>query len=177
MTSPARFALYPDEQPWWSFQDYQFVLDLAHGPQRVLEFGPGSSTLALVEAGATWIDTCEDDPEWAALYEQRLGERFPGTVHVRRYEWNETFYVRGVDPFFYDLGLVDGPRDITRRPAVIRYSLERCRRVIVPLEEHDERPCLRPVVTALAREAVRPLQIFEGTGPLAGAFAVVGPRC
>jgi hypothetical protein len=172
-----RFKLYPEERHWWSFADYQAVLDTMHDlqPKRVLEFGPGSSTLALIEGGAIQIDTCEDDPSWAEVYETRLQGRFPSreypttTVLVHRYVWADPLRIDGLAGVTWDLALIDGPLGTDRRPVVVRYALERCAAVLVPTE--DKNSSLRATLKALAAELGWDITIRE-TGPLSGGFAL-----
>src|SRR3954468_3676950 len=104
MNQQAGFALYPEELRWWSFNDYGAVLQVMQrlGPRRVLEFGPGSSTLALIEGGATHIDSCEDDPVWFNTYTVRLQKKCPRIVTLRPYTWSDPVTVPGVDDKVYD---------------------------------------------------------------------------
>lgn len=166
------FALYPEAQHWWSFTDYGAVVDVVQhlGARRVLEFGPGSSTLALIEGGATSIDTLEDDPHWAGVHEARLAARYPAIVRVHRYVWRDPLTIAPIDAARYDLALIDGPRGTDRRPAVVQYCLDRCAAVLLPTE--DGNPTLRPVLQMLAAARGLQLEIRE-TGPLAGAFALI----
>lgn len=171
------FALYPREEHFCSFADYGAILDTVArlGARRVLEFGPGRSTLAIIEGGATHIDTVEDDPAWFTVWDNRLQRRFPDVVHLRAYHWQDPLRILGVDGETYDLGIVDGPLRTELRPIAIRYALARCRRVLVPLEETEPgHVFLRPIVERLAADQGRTLHITP-TGPLAGAYALVGP--
>ncbi len=174
----SRFRLYPEEQRWWSFNDYQAVLDAMRetGARSVVEFGPGSSTLALVEAGAERIDTCEDNPAWAEVYEERLVRRFPGQIRLHRYEWPEgaAITVPPLEGGRFDLGLIDGPLGTERRPEVLLWCLARCTWVLMPTEEFKTRAFLRPLIAEAASAAGRPVRFTE-TGRLSGAFALVGP--
>lgn len=172
------FALYPDERHWWSFSDYAHVLETvrALGAKKVLEFGPGSSTLALVEGGATLIDTCEDDPEYSDVYDARIVARFPEIVRMRRYEWADPLIVPGIESERYDLALIDGPRDTTRRPDVLRYALARCEFVLMPAECDSDHAGLQPAIREIAAAAGREVE-FKTTGPTAGVFALVWPKC
>lgn len=179
------FRLYPEEARWWSFQDYQAVLDVVRRlrPGRVLEFGPGSSTLALIEGGVAEIDACEDNPDWAKVYEERLAGRFPEpgwttVVRLHRYQFTEPLVTvtPEVDAAIFDLALIDGPRGTENRPAVLRYALARCLHVLMPCEEWQTRAWMRPIISAQAAEVGAPVEFFE-TGPLSGAFALVGPTC
>ena len=180
MPQQVGFALYPEEARWWSFNDYQAVLDGLDftGAKRVLEFGPGSSTLALIEGGATSVDTCEDSPDWAGVYEERLVRRFPDVVRLHRYEWplSTPLSIEAIDGQRFDLALIDGPLGTERRPEVLRYALDRCTWVLMPTEEHKTRPVLRGRIEAIAAEVGVRCVITE-TGPLSGAFALLGPTC
>lgn len=168
----SEFRLYPEERHWWSMADYGAVLDVMHRlkPARVLEFGPGSSTLALVEGGAAHIDCCEDDPGWAQVYEERLTRRFPEIVHLHRYTWQEQLAIPAIDGETYDLALIDGPLGTDRRPAVVAYCLDRCRAVLAPTE--DGNPEFRPALLAIAAARGLDIEIRE-TGPLSGGFALL----
>lgn len=166
------FRLYTEEQHWWSFNDYGAVLDVMQQlkPARVLEFGPGSSTLALVEGGAQHIDTCEDAPDWAAVYEERLVARFPDVVRLHRYTFGYPLTIPAVDSQLYDLALIDGPRNREYRAAVVVYALERCRAVLVPTEDAQSRMTLEAIARAHGWHIT-----IEETGPLAGGFALLVP--
>lgn len=175
------FTLYPEERHWWSFNDYGAVLDAVEsaraqvGPEfRVLEFGPGSSTLALIEGGATAIDACEDDPHWAQVYRKRLQPRFPDVITIREYTLSTPLAIPAVDDRRYHFALIDGPRDTTRRADVIAYALERADVVMVPAES-DGGEGLRPTIRKLARKYGRKITWRE-TGPLAGGFAILTPK-
>lgn len=178
MRSPHRFSLYPEATSWWSFADYATVLTVMGRltPKRVLEFGPGSSTLALIEGGAELVDCCEDDPVWFATYCTRLEDVYPA-VHMRPYNLSALLSIPGVDNQRYDLALIDGPRETARRAAVVGYAMERCAHVLVPLECAGGSLIMRETVTHFARLYRRPVEWMEDTGPLAGAFALVGPPC
>lgn len=170
------FKLYPAEAAWWSFTDYQAVLDAMQstGARRVLEFGPGSSTLALIEGGAETVDTCEDAPDWAEVYEERLVKRFPRIVRLHRYTFGDPISIPQVNMKRFDLALIDGPRSTEARAAVVPYAMDRADWVLVALEEHKVKPWLRGIVKTLAKERDRKVK-FTKTGPLAGAFALIGP--
>ena len=175
--APGPFALYPAEAHWWSYRDYGAVLGTVRAleARTVLEFGPGSSTLALVEAGATTIDACEDDPDWLEVHRSRIGRQFAGLVELHAYTWRETLTIPAIDGRRYDLGLVDGPHDTPRRPAVLEYCLARCRAVLIPTEDHKVKsPPLRPAIAWFADVTRSSLEIVE-TGPLSGAFALLIP--
>jgi hypothetical protein len=171
----SEFRLYPEERHWWSFNDYRAVLETmrARRPARVLEFGPGSSTLALIEGGAQRIDTCEDNPDWAQVYETRLQGKYPDLVRVVRFTMGEPLTIPEVDGQTYDLALIDGPLGTNSRQPVVRYCLDRCAAVLVPTE--DGNPAFRPFLVALAAERGWEIAIRE-TGPLSGGFALLTPK-
>lgn len=171
------FRLYPEERHWWSFNDYGAVLDAmakltAAGKPiaRVLEFGPGSSTLALIEGGATTIDSCEDDPVWAKTYEERLQAKYPSIVTIRRYTWSEPLTVPFVDGQRYDLALIDGPLGSDRRADVLRYCLDRCASVVLPTEDRNRK--VREAIVSIADERGLVADLWD-TGPLSGGFALL----
>jgi hypothetical protein len=167
----SQFKLYPEEKHWWSFLDYKAVLDLVqeHQAQRVLEFGPGSSTLSLIEGGAVHVDTCEDDPDWADVYDQRLVALFPELVHLHRYTWSATrLTIPALKDSRYDLALIDGPRESTRRTSALNFALDRCPVVVLA----DMSPPLWKRVEALVTKGKYTVERRE-TGPLAGTFTIL----
>lgn len=166
------FRLYPEEQRWWSFADYGAVLDVMQRlkPKTVLEFGPGSSTLALIEGGAQRIDSCEDSQDWFDVYHERLERRFPAVVKLRRYVWADPLKV-GRLAARYDMALIDGPHGTARRPAVLEFCLARAAAVLLPTEETGSR-VLRAAIVSIAAKHGRSLEFME-TGPLSGAFALI----
>lgn len=171
----SRFELYPEERHWWSFNDYAAVLDTVRrlAARRILEFGPGSSTLALVEGGATTIDTLEDDPKWYDVHRSRVGRQFAGVVNVHRYTWADPLEIPAIDCQAYDMGLIDGPHDTPRRVAVLEYCLGRCSAVLLPTEDYKvASPPLRPHIARLAGAFGCKVEIWE-TGPLSGSFALL----
>lgn len=167
------FRLYPEERHFWSFLDYGAVLDMVETlkPARVLEFGPGSSTLALIEGGAGEIDSCEDDPHWGSVYAERIARVYP-QVTIRPYLWTDPVYVHGVSGR-YDFALIDGPFGTVRRPAVIEYCLDRCAVVMIAREDSKGNG-LTDAINEIAGQRGLPIDILH-TGPLSGSFAVLRP--
>jgi len=172
------FRLYPVEARWWSFQDFGAVLDVCERlhPQRALEFGPGSSTLALIEGGAH-VDTCEDDPKWAKVYRDRIENKYPHIVRLHDYTWSDPISIPALDAQTFDLGLIDGPLGTPRRYAAIEYCLERCVATLIPTEDdgRKHKSFLRPIIEAAADRLNRSVEYME-TGPLSGGFALVTRR-
>lgn len=176
--SASPFRLYPHAERWWSFSDYRTVLEVVRRlrPVRVLEFGPGSSTLALIEGGAQHIDCCEDNPVWFKTYRERLERRFPAVVALIAYQWSDPLTVPELDPERYDLALIDGPLETPRRPAVVEYCLRRCAWVLVPTESNEGSRLMREACARLGLEHFRVVEFME-TGPAAGGFALLNPPC
>lgn len=187
MTPRRTFALYPEERHWWSFNDYGAVVDVvgerlalvraalpasvdpASIGLRVLEFGPGSSTLALLEGGAASVDACEDDPHWAAVHRERLVSQHR-RVSLHEYVWAQKLSVSPeVDGRTYDLALIDGPKESAKRLPVLKYALERCEAVLMPV---DDSKGLVHRLEGLAKSKTHDVRIWE-TGPLAGSFALI----
>lgn len=173
------FRLFPEATHFWSLADYGAVLDVMNRlhPKTVLEFGPGSSTLALIEGGAETIDCCEDNPDWFGVYAERLAAVYPDIVKMHAYRWADPLRIPTLDGRAYDLGLVDGPFGTPQRPAAIEYALQRCAAVLVPTEEWREDKIqpeagLRSRIAWLAWKYGRSVEIME-TGPLSGAFALL----
>ena len=173
------FELFPEAQRWWSFADYGAVVGLMRrfGAREVLEFGPGSSTLALLEGGASRVDTFEDNPDWLGVWAERLAARFPDRVFLHPFEWADPLELGDAfDRRKWDLALIDGPHGTLARPAVIAWALARCKVVVVPTEEIAYgRGALRLFLEALAETAGVPIEYVE-TGPAAGGFAVLARR-
>lgn len=168
------FRLYPEEQHWWSFNDYGAVLAVMQRLQakRVLEFGPGSSTLALIEGGATSIDALEDDPHWASVYRERLQARYPDIVQLHQFDLRDAGDYRVSQAWgLYDLALIDGPLDRHARVGILRACVEEwlVRAVLIPLDNSRE---MMDVVQALTQRPELRVEVME-TGPLAGAFALI----
>jgi len=170
------FALFPKAQRWWSFADHGVLMDLMLRlqPKTVLEFGPGSSTLALVEGGAVSIDTCEDNPDWLAVYEERLAPRFWDILTLHAYTATDPLTIPAIDQRRYDFAFVDGPRLTHTRGREIQYALDRCAWVAC----HDA--LAPPIVAALDRARADGWQVeviaYDRNPGEPNAIALIGPR-
>ena len=67
--------LYRYIQGQLSEEEYGLLLNAAQGVQSVLEFGPGSSTWAFIEAGVPEVVSCESDPAWIKSAQTQFGDR------------------------------------------------------------------------------------------------------
>lgn len=147
------FELYVEHR-WFPRECYAALVGVVRRlrPARVLEFGPGTSTRALVEAGVDRVDTCEDSLEY---YRRALVDlaRFPSvTVHKYLVQPGRPVSVPALDGERFDLGFVDGPFGPESRPPTIRYALDRCDAVLC----HDAREThVLPHLRALADEGLR----------------------
>lgn len=170
-----KFALYPEERHWWSFNDYGAVLDAMRRfqPKRVVEFGPGSSTLALIEGGAQEIVTFEEDPSWADVYRERLVKKYTPIVDLQMYDPKPPLKLPKMARF--DFALVDGPKGSTSRPPIIAWCLRNADVVMVPTETHHSKG-IRDEIAKAAKKAGRTKVEWIETGPLSGGFAIILPE-
>lgn len=170
------FRLYPVEQHWWSFADYEGLLSITERfkPRRVLEFGPGSSTLALIEGGAEIVYSCEDDKKWLDTYTGRF-VKHPVAFYL--YTWSENLTVPALDDIRFrapdfDMSFIDGPRVTTNRLAVLRYCIARSRVVVCPAEGPMESSYLAKHIPGIALQCGMDVE-WVTTGPLTYAMAIL----
>lgn len=134
------FRLYPEERRIFEFCDYGALLhECARvGARSVLEFGPGISTLALVESGAEMIRTCEYQDRWIA----QAAELLRGHPHVSVHRYcNEPVVKMQDDPGNeFDLAFVDSPLGVPSRGAVRHPEQEDCNRLNTVLYALDRSP-------------------------------------
>lgn len=166
------FRLFPEGRRWWSLSDYGLLLELVRRirPRRVLEFGPGSSTLALIEGGAQEIVTLEDDHEWSGVWARELRQH---GVRITPYFHTDPLSIPEVDDQRFDFGFVDGPRATALRGAEIAYAARRCR-VIACHDAHTD-----PVRAALAKLTDRSIEYLPSPSEVTGGYdeiAVGWPR-
>lgn len=120
------FRLFPSDYSWWTFADYESLLTCVERfkPKTALEFGPGGSTLAIVEGGATSVDTCEDDPAWAKVCRERVASRSPA-IRLHQFTNDEPISIPALDGRRFDLAFIDGPKRTPTRAAAIAYAQAR----------------------------------------------------
>lgn len=114
------FRLYKKENSIFPFEEYRVLLhlvawyskDFVPQEMKVLEFGPGISTLAIIEAGIGEIHSCEYDAQWLETSKQMIatcamGETYKLKLHPYR---NESFIsIPALDKMQFDMAFVDSP--------------------------------------------------------------------
>lgn len=124
------FALYSEERRIFSFDDYGALLEECRrlGARSALEFGPGVSTLALIEAGLDRIDTCEYQDRWLTLAAEAF--RLHPQVTARRYVNDPAVEVEGLpEGQRFDVAFVDSPLGLPSRNALELPGQEGCNRL------------------------------------------------
>lgn len=123
------FALYGQELRIFEFVDYGALLAECRraAARTVLEFGPGVSTLALIEAGCERIVSCEHDEDYLAKACAQFKEHRQVSLH--QYRNAVEVHVQGVSPEKrFDLAFVDSPVGMEARRAVRLPGQEECSR-------------------------------------------------
>lgn len=85
-------------------EDYDIILEYAHGKESALEFGPGASTLALVEAGVLEIHSYEYQMPYLSAAQSRFAP-YPH-VKIRRFDNVAEIDIPADE---YDIAVVDSP--------------------------------------------------------------------
>jgi hypothetical protein len=124
------FELFRVEQGVFTFDDYGSLMRAVSGAKRVFEFGPGASTLAMIEAGVEKIVSAECSLEWRAKAEDRLRE-FVTSGRVKIIGFTNTCPVEFDAPILgvFDVAFVDSPVGIEARSAVRHKGQENCSRL------------------------------------------------
>jgi len=107
-----------------TLDDYKCLVAIAQRlqPKRMLEFGPGFSTYAWIEAGVPEIVTLECHDEWRGKKEAEFAD-YP-SVTVLPY-WNEAPEARVPEEIGeFDLAFVDSPRGQGNPDAVVHPGQE-----------------------------------------------------
>jgi hypothetical protein len=105
------FKLYTIEQDCLPFIDYGTLLREFQGAKTALEFGPGVSTFALIEAGVEKIVTLEHNDEWFSKALEQFKD-YP-QVEIRPYK-DEPTVLADVEEDF-DVAFVDSPKGHTHK--------------------------------------------------------------
>lgn len=121
------FDLYREESRIFEFCDYAALMQECRRvkAQSILEFGPGISTLALIESGAEKIVTCEYQDRFYVQAIERL-KGYP-VAKVIRYLNQPIVQVDGLSRRF-DFAFVDSPLGVPSRGAVEHPGQEGCNR-------------------------------------------------
>lgn len=153
-------TLYPET--WATIlprEDYDAIIRYATGAQAALEFGPGLTTLALIEAGVPYIESFEHERKWRTRAAARINPHVPlgCSWRLRRYDARSTDIPLPHMRRVYDLGIVDAPQGGANwvgppegagfsRLHTLRYALANCRRVL--LHDADREGERRSLVAA-----------------------------
>lgn len=123
------FSLYRQERAIFEFVDYAALLEECRAvkARTILEFGPGTSTLALVESGAERVVTCEYQDRWMDSARQLL----KAYSHVSLHHFSNEIEVRvdGLSRKCFDLAFVDSPLGIEARSHTPIPGQEGCSRL------------------------------------------------
>ena len=90
--------------------DHDLLVGIGKGVNSVVEFGPGYSTFAWIEAGVKTIVGLEHDDKWFDVQTERFKD-YP-QVSIKRY-WNEApvaWVPEDVSGRTFDVALVDSPK-------------------------------------------------------------------
>lgn len=112
--SPTPYKLYPFDSPTFFAKDYGLLMEHAKGAKSALEFGPGSSTLALIEAGVGRILTCEYDEGWREKAKEKFKD-FPQVEIIPFYDEPEA---RADIEGQFDIAFVDSPKGYKAHPSL-----------------------------------------------------------
>jgi hypothetical protein len=123
------------------------------GAKTALEFGPGASTLALVDAGLEKIVTLEHDPDWLATQ----ADKFKDLSQVRVARYVDDPIVTADENGEFDIAFVDSPQGfhyrIPGRVSRKRHpGQEDCSRLNTCLFALDHAPVV------ILHDATRPLE-------------------
>ncbi len=102
------FRLYTEESGTLHFKDYAAIMAAVSDAKSALEFGPGISTLALIEAGVPKIVSLEHSPDW--LDKQK--EKFKDYPQVTVAAYADAVPVTADDVAMqdFDVAFVDSPQ-------------------------------------------------------------------
>ena len=103
------FDLYRKERSIFRLEDYGALMEivLARGIRTVLEFGPGISTLAFIEAGVERITSLEYLPQWRKVAAQEFAQ-YP-QVTIGAFDNAPVIDPPAIAGMSFDLAFVDSP--------------------------------------------------------------------
>lgn len=110
------FELYKEEKSVFTFDDYGTLIAEAKraNAKTVLEFGPGNSTLAWVEAGCTDITTLEHQAKWFMIAKANLAKY--KNVKLLPYNNTPVIEIPALNGKKFDLIFVDSPVGMEASP-------------------------------------------------------------
>jgi hypothetical protein len=89
-----------------TIEDYEILFNAAKGLQSVLEFGPGSSTWAFIEAEVSRIVSCEYNEKWMDVAKEKFGDKVELLTFDRA---QYPLQIPEIENERFDLALVDSP--------------------------------------------------------------------
>jgi hypothetical protein len=124
------FSLYKREQSVFTFDDYAVLLSEAKrvNAMRVLEFGPGNSTLAWIEADCDEIISLEHNPKWMAVARDKLSGMHPN-LRLLSYKNAPKINLPELNGKTFDLAFVDSPVGVDLKSGTSFPGQENCSRL------------------------------------------------
>lgn len=144
-------SLWTPNQKTLTKTDHDLLVEIGRGVSSVVEFGPGYSTFAFIEAGTPVIWGLEHDPAWFDTQTERFAD-YP-QVKIKPY-WNEAPVARvpvEVSKRTFDIAFVDSPKGYAGA-RIAHPGQEDCSRLNTCLA------ALRLAPVAYLHDAVRPLE-------------------
>lgn len=148
-----RFSLYVTERSIFTFDDYGALISECRriGARSAIEFGPGVSTTAFVEAGCERILTCEHDEAFIEKARAAAAEHL--AIEVARYRNEPDVSVDGLGDETFDIAFVDSPVGGESRRRVIQPDAPDCSRLNTVMF------ALRVAPVVLLHDAKRPAEL------------------
>lgn len=123
------FRLYKREQSVLTFEDYAILIGEAKrtNAKRILEFGPGNSTLAWIEAGCDSIVSLEHNARWMETAKTKLGQYL--NVQLKFYKNTPEITLPELNGKTFDLAFVDSPPGVDLKSGTRFSGQENCSRL------------------------------------------------
>jgi hypothetical protein len=102
--------------------DYEAILSIAKSVDSVLEFGPGESTKALIEAGVREIVTVEHNDKWFEVARRTL--KAHKNITLLRYHDAPVVEMPEIQGRLFDLAIVDSPPGAGNRSRIVHPGQE-----------------------------------------------------
>jgi hypothetical protein len=129
--------LYKENGAGPTAEEYKLILEYAQGKKSVLEFGPGSSTYAFIEANVPVIVSCESNSRWY----QVARTKFDKKVYLIKYDHTlMPLSIPKIDKDQFELVLVDAPIGIQANQAYRVPEYEECSRINTLLYALEKAP-------------------------------------